>query len=131
MSKTNIKSKVKKNKHKNVTGAIVHIDATYNNTIITVTDKSGNTIVWSAPGMCGFRGARRSMPFAAQVCAEDVSKKAIECGVKNVDIVIKGPGVGRESALRALQAAGLIVGSIRDITPIPHNGCRPKKRRRV
>lgn len=125
------KLKAKKIKKKNITNAIVHIDATYNNTIITIADKSGNTIVWSSPGICGFKGSRRSMPFAAQVSAEDASKKAIENGVKNVDIIIKGPGVGRESALRAIQAMGLIVGSIRDITPIPHNGCRPKKRRRV
>ena len=110
---------------------IAHILATFNNTIINITDKQGNTIAWSSAGTMGFKGSRKSTPFAAQMAAEDAGKKAAEHGVKSVDVEVRGPGSGRESALRALQTVGFTVNSIRDVTPIPHNGCRPRKRRRV
>ena len=110
---------------------IVYIQSTFNNTIITITDVSGNVISWSSAGARGFKGSRKSTPFAAQVAAGDAAAKAMEHGLKNVSVLVKGPGAGRESALRALAAAGLKVTLIRDITPIPHNGCRPPKRRRV
>ena len=107
------------------------MQASFNNTMITITDAQGNTISWSSAGAMGFKGSRKSTPYAAQVAAEDAGKKAMEHGMKNIEIEVRGPGSGRESALRALQAAGFNVISIRDVTPIPHNGCRPRKRRRV
>ena len=123
--------KLRKKDRKNVVSGVVHINATFNNTMITVTDAQGNTIAWSSSGSLGFKGSRKSTPYAAQVAAEKAASKAIEHGMKNVDVEILGPGSGRESALIAFQALGLNVGSIRDVTPIPHNGCRPPKRRRV
>ena len=123
--------KGKKKTKKNVQTGIVYIQSTFNNTIITITDVSGNVLSWSSAGARGFKGSRKSTPFAAQVAAGDAAAKAMEHGLKNVSVLVKGPGAGRESALRALAAAGLKVSLIRDITPIPHNGCRPPKRRRV
>jgi small subunit ribosomal protein S11 len=123
--------KGKKKARKNVQTGIVYIQSTFNNTIITITDVSGNVLSWSSAGARGFKGSRKSTPFAAQVAAGDAAAKAMEHGLKNVSVLVKGPGAGRESALRALAAAGLKVTLIRDITPIPHNGCRPPKRRRV
>jgi len=123
--------KAKKKAKKNVQTGIVYIQSTFNNTIITITDVSGNVLSWSSAGARGFKGSRKSTPFAAQVAAGDAAAKAMEHGLKNVTVLVKGPGAGRESALRALAAAGLKVSLIRDITPIPHNGCRPPKRRRV
>ncbi|MFQ5355326.1 MAG: 30S ribosomal protein S11 [Mariprofundaceae bacterium] len=121
----------KKRSRKNIANAVAHIKATFNNTIITITDESGNTIAWATSGASGFRGSRKSTPFAAQVAAEQAATKAMEHGVKNISILIRGPGSGRESAMRAFDATGLNITAIRDITPIPHNGCRPPKRRRV
>ena len=123
--------KGKKKTRKNIQTGIVFIQSTFNNTIITITDVSGNVLSWSSAGARGFKGSRKSTPFAAQVAAGDAAAKAMEHGLKNVSVLVKGPGAGRESALRALAAAGLKVTLIRDITPIPHNGCRPPKRRRV
>src|SRR5437016_10257121 len=123
--------KAKKKTKKNIQTGIVFIQSTFNNTIITITDVSGNVLSWSSAGARGFKGSRKSTPFAAQVAAGDAAAKAMEHGLKNVSVMVKGPGAGRESALRALAAAGLKVTLIRDITPIPHNGCRPPKRRRV
>lgn len=125
--KTRIKKKVKKN----ISTGVVHIQSTFNNTIITITDAMGNAVAWSSAGIQGFKGSRKSTPFAAQLAAQDAAKKAQEHGMKTVEVYVKGPGPGRESALRALQAAGFNVTMIRDVTPIPHNGCRPPKRRRV
>ena len=116
---------------KNIPYGQAHIYATFNNTMITITDVQGNTISWSSAGGMGFRGSRKSTPYAAQMAAEDAGKKAAEHGVKSLEVEVKGPGSGRESALRALQAAGFVITAIRDVTPIPHNGCRPRKRRRV
>ncbi|MCG6946479.1 MAG: 30S ribosomal protein S11 [Deltaproteobacteria bacterium] len=121
----------KKKERKNIQNGIAHIQSTFNNTIITITDTSGNTIAWSSAGSQGFKGSRKSTPFAAQLAADDAAKKAQEHGVQNIEVYVKGPGSGREAALRALQAAGFNVTLIRDVTPIPHNGCRPPKRRRV
>jgi small subunit ribosomal protein S11 len=121
----------KKRDRKNVPVGVAHVNATFNNTIITITDPFGNTIAWSSSGANGFKGSRKSTPYAAQVAAEVAGKKAIEHGMRTVEVLVKGPGAGRESALRALGAAGLNVTSIKDITPVPHNGCRPPKRRRV
>lgn len=123
--------RVKRRERKNIVSGIVHVNATFNNTVITISDIQGNTISWSSSGVKGFKGSRKSTPFAAQLAAEDCARKAMEHGMKTVDVEVKGPGTGRESALRALQAVGLVVTSIRDITPIAHNGCRPSKRRRV
>jgi len=123
--------KGKKKTKKNIQTGVVFIQSTFNNTIITITDVSGNVLSWSSAGARGFKGSRKSTPFAAQVAAGDAAAKAMEHGLKNVSVLVKGPGAGRESALRALAAAGLKVTLIRDITPIPHNGCRPPKRRRV
>ena len=123
--------KTRKKVKKNVQQGIVHISSTFNNTIITITDVSGNVISWSTSGARGFKGSRKSTPFAAQVAAGDAAAKAMEHGLRTVSVMVKGPGAGRESALRALAAAGLKVQLIKDVTPIPHNGCRPPKRRRV
>lgn len=127
MAKPATKKKVKKN----ITSGIVHVNATFNNTLVTITDAQGNVISWSSAGTMGFKGSRKSTPYAAGVAAEDAGKKAQDHGMKELDVRVKGPGSGRESALRALQAVGLVIKSIQDITPIPHNGCRPRKRRRV
>ena len=123
--------KAKKKTKKNVQTGIVYIQSTFNNTIITITDVSGNVLSWSSAGARGFKGSRKSTPFAAQVAAESAGKAAQECGVKNLEVRIKGPGPGRESAVRALNALGLKITSISDVTPVPHNGCRPPKRRRI
>lgn len=125
------KDKSKKKALKGVTAGIAHIKATFNNTVITITDKQGNVICWSTPGVVGFSGSKKSTPFAAQVASGDAARKAKDVGLKSVDVLVDGPGSGRESAVRALQASGLIVTSIKDITPLPHNGCRPRKKRRV
>ncbi len=124
-------SKVRRRERKNIANGVAHISATFNNTMITITDTQGNAISWSTAGAMGFRGSRKSTPYAAQMAAEDAGKKAMEHGLKFVDVEVTGPGSGRESALRGLHALGLTVNSIRDCTPIPHNGCRPKNRRRV
>ena len=125
------KTKVKKKVKKNIQSGVVHIQSTFNNTIVTITDVSGNVVSWSSAGVRGFKGSRKSTPFAAQLAAEDAAKKAMEHGMRAVSVYVNGPGAGRESALRALQAAGFKVSLIRDITPIPHNGCRPPKKRRI
>jgi small subunit ribosomal protein S11 len=121
----------KKKEKKNITEGVAHIQSTFNNTIITITDMTGNVISWSSAGLQGFKGSRKSTPFAAQMAAEDAVRKAKEQGMRRVQVYIKGPGAGRESALRSLQLAGLTITMIRDVTPVPHNGCRPPKRRRV
>ncbi len=125
------KVRVKKREKKTVPTGIVHIQSTFNNTIVTITDPVGNVVAWSSAGTQGFKGSRKSTPFAAQLAAADAAKKAMEHGMRNVEVYVKGPGAGREAALRALQAAGFNVVLIKDVTPIPHNGCRPPKRRRV
>jgi small subunit ribosomal protein S11 len=122
--------RVKKVK-KNIPTGVAHIQSTFNNTIITITDPAGNAVSWATAGSIGFKGSRKSTPFAAQIAAEKAAKKAVENGMRQVSVLVKGPGAGRESALRALQSSGLKVTMIRDVTPIPHNGCRPSKRRRV
>lgn len=124
-------TRVRKKAKKNVAEGIVHVHASFNNTIVTITDRQGNTLAWATSGGSGFKGSRKSTPFAAQVAAESAGKAAQECGVKNLEVRIKGPGPGRESAVRALNALGLKITLISDVTPIPHNGCRPPKRRRV
>jgi small subunit ribosomal protein S11 len=121
----------KKKEKKNVPRGVAHIQATFNNTIVTITDFEGNVVAWSSAGTQGFKGSRKSTPFAAQLAAEDAARKAMEQGMRSVEVLIKGPGAGREAALRSLQAAGFQITLIRDVTPIPHNGCRPPKRRRV
>lgn len=121
----------KKKERKNIPVGVAHIKATFNNTLVTITDPAGNVISWSSSGVQGFKGSRKGTPFAAQLAAQDAAKKAMEHGMRNVDVFVKGPGAGREAALRALQAAGLSINLIRDVSPIPHNGCRPPKRRRV
>ena len=121
----------KKKVKKNVQSGIAHIQSTFNNTIVTITDVSGNVVAWSSAGVRGFKGSRKSTPFAAQLAAEDAAKKAMDHGMRAISVYVKGPGSGRESALRALQQAGFKISLIRDVTPIPHNGCRPPKRRRV
>jgi small subunit ribosomal protein S11 len=123
--------KAKKKVKKSVQIGVCHIQATFNNTIVTITDGIGNVVSWSSAGVMGFKGSRRSTPFAAQMAAEDAVKKAMEHGMKSVTILVNGPGSGREAAMRAIQNAGLKVAMVRDVTPIPHNGCRPPKRRRV
>ena len=125
------KAKTKKKVAKNIPKGIAHILATFNNTIITITDTKGDTICWASTGVAGFSGSKKSTPFAAGIAAENAARKARECGVKELDVLVKGPGSGRESAIRSLQAAGISVRSIKDVTPIPHNGCRAPKRRRV
>jgi small subunit ribosomal protein S11 len=124
-------AQTKKKTKKNIPVGVAHIQATFNNTIVTITDPAGNTVAWSSAGVRGFKGSRKSTPFAAQLVADDAAKKAMEHGMKAVGIFIKGPGAGRESALRAIANAGLRITVIKDVTPIPHNGCRPPKRRRV
>lgn len=126
-----VKKGTKKKEKRHVQTGIAHIQASFNNTIVTITDMNGNTIVWGTAGSLGFKGSRKSTPFAAQRAAEVVAKKAIDQGMKQVDVYVKGPGGGRESAIRAMQAAGLKVNLIKDVTPVPHNGCRPPKKRRV
>ena len=121
----------KKKKFKNIGKGQVHIAATFNNTIVTITDAQGNAVCWSSSGACGFKGSKKSTPFAAQVASEQVAKKAFEYGMREVQVFVNGPGLGRESAVRAIQTAGLRVSAIIDNTPVPHNGCRPPKRRRV
>ncbi|NBT34843.1 MAG: 30S ribosomal protein S11 [Betaproteobacteria bacterium] len=123
--------RTRKKVRKNVTDAVAHIHASFNNTIITITDRAGNTLSWATSGGAGFKGSRKSTPFAAQVAAEAAGRVALECGVKNVEVRIKGPGPGRESTVRALNALGMRVTQISDVTPVPHNGCRPPKRRRI
>ena len=123
--------KGKKKERKIVQSGVAHVQASFNNTIVTITDMSGNTVVWASSGNQGFKGSRKSTPFAAQIAAETAAKKAQEHGVQNIEVYVKGPGSGREAALRALQAAGFNITFIKDVTPIPHNGCRPPKRRRV
>ena len=125
------KIRTKKKVKKNISNGVVHIQSTFNNTIVTITDSGGNVVSWSSAGVQGFKGSRKSTPFSAQLAAEDAAGKAMEHGMKTVEVYVKGPGPGRESALRALQATGFNVVMIKDVTPIPHNGCRPPKRRRV
>jgi small subunit ribosomal protein S11 len=123
--------RLRRRERKNISAGVAHVSATFNNTMITITDAQGNAISWSSSGSQGFRGSRKSTPFAAQVAAENAGRKAMEHGMKTLEVEVRGPGSGRESALRALQAVGFTITSIRDVTPIPHNGCRPRKRRRV
>ncbi|MEY3969802.1 MAG: ribosomal protein [Pseudomonadota bacterium] len=123
--------RTRKKVRKNVTDAVAHIHASFNNTIITITDRQGNTLSWATSGGAGFKGSRKSTPFAAQVAAEAAGRVALECGVKNIEVRIKGPGPGRESTVRALNSLGMRVTQISDVTPVPHNGCRPPKRRRI
>lgn len=123
--------RVKKKEKKNITAGVAHVDSSFNNTRITITDAQGNTVSWSTAGAQGFKGSRKSTPYAAQVAAEDAGRKALENGMKTLEVEVKGPGSGRESAIRALQVVGFTITSIRDVTPVPHNGCRLKKRRRV
>ena len=125
------KVRTKRQEKKNISNGVVHIQSTFNNTIVTIADAAGNVVAWSSAGVQGFKGSRKSTPFAAQLAAEDAAKKAMEHGMRTVEVYVKGPGSGRESALRSLQAAGFNVTLIKDVTPIPHNGCRPPKRRRV
>jgi small subunit ribosomal protein S11 len=124
-------TRVRRRERKNITSGVAHVNATFNNTMITITDAQGNAISWSSAGGMGFKGSRKSTPYAAQVAAESAALKAMEHGMKTLEVYVKGPGSGRESALRALQAAGFNITAIRDVTPVPHNGCRPPKRRRV
>lgn len=131
MAKRKTTQRVKRRVKKNVESGVAHIRSTFNNTIVTITDPRGNTIAWASSGTMGFKGSRKSTPFAAQMAAEQAAKTAMENGMKTVEVLVKGPGAGREAAIRSLQAAGLEVSLIKDVTPIPHNGCRPPKRRRV
>ena len=131
MAKQPSQGRVRRRERKNITSGVAHVNSTFNNTMVTITDVQGNTIAWSSAGTLGFKGSRKSTPYAAQMAAEDAGKKAQDHGVKTLEVEVKGPGSGRESALRALQAIGFVITSIRDVSPIPHNGCRPPKRRRV
>lgn len=131
MAKKGARSRVRKKQKKHVESGVAHIKSTFNNTIVTISDREGNSISWSSAGTMGFKGSRKSTPFAAQMAAETAAKEAIDNGMREVECYVKGPGAGREAAIRSLQAAGLEVNVIRDVTPIPHNGCRPPKRRRV
>ncbi len=124
-------ARVRKRERKNIATGVAHVNASFNNTMITIADAQGNVIAWSSAGAMNFKGSRKSTPYAAQVAAEDAGRKAMEHGMRTLEVNVSGPGSGRESALRALQAVGFVVTSIRDVTPIPHNGCRPPKRRRV
>ena len=123
--------RIRRRERKNITSGVAHVNASFNNTVVTITDAQGNTIAWSSSGAQGFKGSRKSTPYAAQMAAEDAGRKAMEHGMRTLEVEVAGPGSGRESALRALQSAGFTITSIRDVTPIPHNGCRPRKRRRV
>lgn len=125
------KVKTKKKEKKNIVSGVAHVNSTFNNTLVSITDAQGNVVSWSSSGMMGFKGSRKSTPYAAQMAAEDAGRKAQEHGMRELDVRVKGPGSGRESALRALQSIGFSIKSIKDITPVPHNGCRPPKRRRV
>ena len=131
MAREQQRGKVRRRERKNISSGVAHVNASFNNTMITITDAQGNAIAWSSAGAMGFKGSRKATPFAAQVAAEDAGRKAAEHGMKILEVHVCGPGSGRESALRALQAAGYQITAIRDVTPIPHNGCRPRKRRRV
>jgi len=131
MATTTTAPRARRRERKNITSGVAHVNASFNNTIITITDAQGNAIAWSSSGSLGFKGSRKSTPYAAQVAADAVARKAMEHGVKVLEVEVKGPGSGRESALRALQAAGFTITSIKDVAPVPHNGCRPPKRRRV
>ena len=124
-------ARVRRRERKNITSGIAHVSATFNNTMITIADAQGNTIAWSSAGQSGFKGSRKSTPYAAQMAAEEAGRKAMDHGMKTLEVEVKGPGSGRESALRALQTVGFTITTIKDVTPIPHNGCRPRKRRRV
>jgi len=124
-------ARVKRKERKNIASGVAHVNSTFNNTMITITDAQGNTIAWSSAGAKGFKGSRKSTPFAAQVAAEDAGKKAMDHGMKTLEVEVRGPGSGRESALRALQSIGFVITSIRDVTSVPHNGCRARKQRRV
>ncbi|MBI2707684.1 MAG: 30S ribosomal protein S11 [Proteobacteria bacterium] len=123
--------KIRRRERKNIVSGVAHVNASFNNTVVNITDAQGNTIAWSSSGAKGFKGSRKSTPYAAQIAAEDAGRKAQEHGMKSLEVEVKGPGSGRESALRALQATGFVITSIRDVTAVPHNGCRAKKRRRV
>lgn len=125
------KTRMRRRERKNISSGVAHVSATFNNTMVTITDVQGNAISWASAGAMGFKGSRKSTPYAAQVAAEDAARKAMDHGMKTLEVEVRGPGSGRESALRALQAAGFQITSIKDVTPIPHNGCRPPKRRRV
>ena len=131
MAKQATAARPRKKERKNITSGIAHVNASFNNTMVTITDAQGNTIAWSSAGLMGFKGSRKSTPYAAQVAAVDAGRKAREHGMEVLEVEVSGPGSGRESALRALQAVGFQITAIRDVTPIPHNGCRPRKRRRV
>ena len=131
MAKAVTGSRVRRREKKNITSGVAHVNSTFNNTMITISDAQGNAISWSSAGQAGFKGSRKSTPYAAQIAAEDAGRKAMEHGMRSLDVLVKGPGSGRESALRALGALGFSITSIKDVTPIPHNGCRPRKRRRV
>lgn len=131
MAKRKTTTRTKRRERKNIESGVAHIKSTFNNTIVTITDTHGNAISWSSAGALGFKGSRKSTPFAAQMAADAAAKTAMEHGMKSVEVLVKGPGAGREAAIRSLQAAGLDVNMIKDVTPIPHNGCRPPKRRRV
>jgi len=131
MAKAATSTRSKRRERKNIAAGIAHVNSTFNNTIITITDAQGNSIAWSSAGAQGFKGSRKSTPYAAQVAGEVVGRAAMEHGMKSLEVEVKGPGSGRESALRALQSVGFMITAIRDVTPIPHNGCRPRKRRRV
>jgi small subunit ribosomal protein S11 len=131
MAKPATATRTRKKERKNITAGTAHVLASFNNTMVTITDAQGNTVAWSSSGTMGFKGSRKSTPYAAQVAAEDAGKKAKEHGMETLEVEVSGPGSGRESALRALQSVGFNISSIRDVTPIPHNGCRPRKRRRV
>ena len=130
-AKKNVRTRIKRSERKNIAVGAAHIKSTFNNTIVSITDPQGNVISWQSAGTVGFKGSRKSTPFAAQMAAETAAKAALVHGLKSVDVMVKGPGSGREAAIRALQACGIDVTSIRDVTPVPHNGCRPPKRRRV
>jgi small subunit ribosomal protein S11 len=125
------RGRIRRRERKNITNGVAHVNASFNNTVVTITDAQGNVISWSTAGGMGFKGSRKSTPYAAQMAAEDAGRKAQEHGMKTLEVNVKGPGSGRESALRALQTVGFTITAIRDVTPIPHNGCRPRKRRRV
>jgi small subunit ribosomal protein S11 len=125
------RARTRKKERKNIEQGVAHIKSTFNNTLVTITDASGNTVAWASAGTVGFKGSRKSTPFAAQMAAEKAAREAMEHGMKEVSVLVKGPGAGREAAIRSLQAAGLQVSLIKDVTPVPHNGCRPPKRRRV